>query len=259
MQRTRGSRGAAGFTLIELLVVIAIIAILAALLLPALSRAKEKAMRTSCLSNMKQLGVALHLYTGDNQELMPWPNWGNDGSPPCPAGWLYQGPAQPPALTVSTWATGRIPVLQKGVLFQYVNNADVFVCPVDKPRLLTASGLAARYEQLATYVMNGASCYYPGYGNNSQYSYGTCKTTQIWSSLCYLLWEPDINLDPGCYNDGANYPNNNEGVGRLHVSGANILALDGHALFITLKQFNDEQNNPQKGLLWWNPMSTDGR
>jgi prepilin-type N-terminal cleavage/methylation domain-containing protein/prepilin-type processing-associated H-X9-DG protein len=104
MKRTK-----TGFTLIELLVVIAIIAILAAILFPVFAQAREKARQSGCLSNLKQIGTALMMYTQDYDEAYPC-NWYGGLWPTTPDGRQYK------------WMDAVYP---------YVKNEQVFSCPSD--------------------------------------------------------------------------------------------------------------------------------
>lgn len=123
-------RNCIGFTLIELLVVIAIIAILAAMLFPVFASVKEKARQTSCLSNLKQLGLAIQMYVTDNE-----------GYP------LSSSPSSTKPRT--RWADHIQP---------YTKNTSIFLCPsIRKSNILTK-----------TFAHN-INIRYGGYGYNYQY------------------------------------------------------------------------------------------
>ena len=127
MNLTAHSAPARAFTLVELLVVIAIIALLAALLLPAMSRAKESARAAVCLSNLHQVGVALQIYVSENNNKRP----------------VMRDVVPDPAVV----ATNTFPTLEKALAPQ-LGNTNVLRCPSDRAQIFELTGSSYSWNNL---------------------------------------------------------------------------------------------------------------
>jgi prepilin-type N-terminal cleavage/methylation domain-containing protein/prepilin-type processing-associated H-X9-DG protein len=210
-----------GFTLIELLVVIAIIAILAAILFPVFARAREKARQTACLSNVKQLSLAITMYAQDYDETLPGSRQWTGGGAPATA-WIWPAYIQP-----------------------YVRNTQIFICPsaagqsaygdtfinrgplsiglnggIEDPSTNLGYPLSAFQEPSTTIGLGDST---PGVSNPS----GSGRGFQIL---------PDRAI------------NGQSGLGARHNDGVNLGFVDGHAKWYVAQRVSQSAN--PAGLRW---------
>jgi len=191
-------RNARGFTLIELLVVIAIIAILAAILFPVFSRAREKARQTACLSNLKQLSLAIDMYSQDYDEMLIPSRQGNANNS----------------------------LIWPAYLQPYVRNTQVFICPsargqsaygqVWQARGPLSVGLNRDMEDRTTNIAYALSMLQNPAGTIALADSTPAPTTAPTNGRGYQVMAD-------------RQPNTQSGVGMRHNEGTNVGFLDGHA------------------------------
>jgi prepilin-type N-terminal cleavage/methylation domain-containing protein/prepilin-type processing-associated H-X9-DG protein len=201
-----------GFTLIELLVVIAIIAILAAILFPVFARAREKARQSSCLSNLKQLGLGLLMYAQDYDERMCYRYYRLDPS-------VAGGP---------NWADNLVQ--------PYVKNAQVIICPSTNAKSygyamdnLNGQPLAAFKDSAGTVlVCDVKMCYNSSGGNSWDLS---VRNPSVFGAP---PTQPSTDEDQYPITGDGQYAPRARGV---HNGGCNVAFLDGHVKWLKTDAF----------------------
>ena len=204
------------FTLIELLVVIAIIAILAAILFPVFAQARAKARQAACLSNMKQLGTGLMMYTQDYDEVLP--GNANNSAEGTGTADTHLGFMDPTA--GRNWGKSVMP---------YVKNLEIFKCPNATPRsAATSDGNTSVYKETMA----------PGGGNTSYLLNGIVEDRPLavipepadvvfLSEYAYISRSCQVRPQKNASNQYSEF--NHDFYHFQHSVGGNLLFCDGHA------------------------------
>ena len=222
-----------GFTLIELLVVIAIIAILAAMVLPGLARAKESANRTKCMSNLKQLQLALKLYVDENRGLFP------------------------PRSDAIRWPTE---------LLELYRNTNLLACPTDLQRGIPPATLGAsspKYyadNSLRSYMMNGWNDVFPAAAAANPRPEFSMKESSILKPSETIVWgekrhdAQDFWMDlfdiGDNLTDKIQHGTHSNYLKPLRTGGANFACVDGAVRFLKFGRSVNPIN-------WWCVKDTD--
>lgn len=249
-------RGTAGFTLIELLVVIAIIALLAAILFPVFAQAREKARQTACLSNTKQLGLAVAQYIQDYDETLPM---GGDAEPTVPNRWfqwLYPYYKNVGILHCPSGSIGVTPQNPNDAFNpKIVNNYPNYIGTYGgNPNILLYSSsraLADMVDSAGTFIFAETGRLTPTQVQGPSSPDGTNPknwvkdeyTATDWNCTPPGAWNYQMATSNPTYSQDDGYNNYFRRPVARHNGGLNIIYCDGHAKWQQIEQFLGIPNN----------------